>query len=259
MLHAPVYGKCKKLTSSTSLLGLSATLKLYSDRSKINLALETSEYQFENIAAQLFMKLRQQLGLVERNCQLPQEELCGNFDKQLIPEMFAIKIRYTTSKDCQEDFIIDRLKLLLKNGINVQFDKKVVSFTTIAFSPFEYDQYCRYVRDQYQVGKETLLPYIDFQSFSSCPSVSLNVDHYKNLMKQARETSQRRDINSLFNLTALDTHVTHKKGKLSVEVCFESYSSVLQKANHGMSYFCMKTTLVVMTLLSFILNIFMTL
>ena len=257
MLHVPVNGKCKKLTSSTSLLGLSATLKLYPELIKINLISETSEYQIENIAEKLFKKLRQQLGLVERKCQPRDEDLCGNFDEKSIPNIFAIKIRYTTSEDCQESFIVDRLQMLLKNGINVQFDKEVVSFTAIAFSPLEYSQYCGNVRDKYYVGKWSYLLYFDFQRFSRCPSVVLNVDHYKNLMKQASETSQRRDINSLFNLTALDCRVTLEKENFSVEVCFESYSSVLQKANHGMYYFCMKTMLVVATLLSILLNIVM--
>ena len=259
MLHAPVNGKCKKLTSSTSLLRLSATLKLYPDRSKINLTSETSKYQIENVAAHFFKKLRQQLGLVERKCQPRDEELCGNFDEKSIPEIFAIKIRYTTSEDCQVTFIVDRLQMLLKNGINVQFDKEVVSFNAIAFSPLEYSQYCENVRDKYNVRIYTYFLYFDFQRFSRCPFVLLNVGHYENLMKQASETSQRRDINSLFNLTALDCRVTLEKENFSVEVCFESYSSVLQKANHGMCYFCMKTTLVVMTLLSIILNIVMTL
>ena len=262
MLHAPVNGKCKTLTSSTSLLRLSATLKLYPDRSKINLTSETSKYQIENVAAQLFKKLRQQLGLVERNCQPrddDDEELCGNFDEKSIPEIFAIKIRYITSEDCQVSFIVDRLQMLLKNGINVQFDKEVVSFNAIAFSPLEFSQYCENVRDKYNFSIILKIFYFDFQRFSRCPFVLLNVGHYENLMKQASETSQRRDINSLFNLTALDYRVTLEKENFSVEVCFESYSSVLQKANHGMCYFCMKTTLVVMTLLSIILNIVMTL
>ena len=256
MLYAPVYGTCKKLISSTRLLGLSATLKLYLERSMINLSSATSKFQIENIGETLFKKLRRKLGLIERKCQIREEGLCGTFDNKSIPELFAIRIRYTTSEYCQEDFIIDRIQWLLNNTIKVQFDKEFFSMSAVAFSPLEYFDYCTNARDHYNVGKLLLLEYIDFQRFSRCPSVLLNVDHYTNLMKKASETSQRREINSLFNLTTLGSNVTLGKENLTVHVCFESYSSVLWKANHGMSYFCMKTMLVVMSLLSSVFNIF---
>ena len=255
MLHAPIYGKCEKLISSTSLLGISASFKLDSQRSESVLILETSEFRVENFAETLFKKLQRKLSLVKGNCDLRKEALCGTFENKSIPGMFAIQIRYTTAKGCQEDLINDRILWLLNETINVQLEKKFVSFTATAISSMEYFRYCTSARDKYNVGTWLALKYIDFQSFIGCPSVLLNEGHYANLMGNASEASQREKINHIFNLTALGSNITSQNENFTTQVCFESYSSVLM-ANQRVSNACMnkETDMMVLTIIACLLS-----
>ena len=239
MLHAPVYGKCEKLIESTILLALSAAFKLYPDQAKANLSSNTSKYRIENVASNLFPKLRRKLKLVEGKCQLGFEHICGTFNGAFLPEMFAIEICYTTTEECQADIIIEGIQLFLQNGIKFKIENEPVTLTAVALSALEYKQ-CKLnkARDKKNVSYwlSRLLPVYDFQSFSRCPSVALNAYHYTNLMKQAHDDTQKRNINSLFNLTALGSNVAPNGTKVTIHVCYGSYSSVLQQKNHGMPY-----------------------
>ena len=255
MLHAPIFEKCEKLISSTSLLGISASIKLDTQRSKSALILETSEFRVENFAETLFKKLQRKLSLVKGNCDLRKEALCGTFENKSIPGMFAIQVRYTTAKGCQEDLINDRILWLLNETINVQLEKKFVSFTATAVSSLEYFRYCTSARDKYSVGTWLGLEYIDFQRLTGCPSVYLNEGHYANLMKKANEASQRERVNRLFNLTELGSIMAPEKENFTTQVCFESYSSVLM-ANHRVSNACMnkETGMMVLTMVACLLS-----
>ena len=240
MLHAPVYGKCEKIVSSTNLLGISSSLKLYPERGGVGLAAETSEFHVENFAITLFKKLQRKLGLVKGKCGLREEALCGTFGNNTIPEMFAVNIKYTTTEGCQKDFIIDRIKNLLNDTIKIQFVTTFVSVTAIAFTSVEYVNYCTSARDKYHIEKLSGFEYNDFQRFIGCPTVTLNASQYANLMKQASGASQKREINSLFNLTSLGSKVAPDNSTVSAHVCFDAYSSVFGRANLGMCTACMK-------------------
>ena len=237
MLQAPVYGKCEKLIESTILLALSAAFKLYPDQAKANLSSNTTKYRIENVAANLFPKLRRELKLVGDRCQLGFEYICGTFNGSFLPEMFAIEMCYTTTDKCQAGIIIERIQLFLQNGIKIRIENELVTLTAVALSALEYKQYkLNKAVKQGSFRLKGLLPVYDFQIFSRCPSVALNANHYTNLMKQAHDDTQKRNINSLFNLTALGSNVAPNGNKVTVHVCYGSYSSVLRQKNHGMSY-----------------------
>ena len=238
MLNAPVYGNFKKIISSTNLLGISASLKLFPEQGGIGLAAETSEFHVENFAETFFKKLQRKLGLVKGKCGLREEALCGTFGNNTIPEMFAVNIKYTTTEDCQNDFIIDRIKDLVHDTIKMQFDKTFVSLTSIAFTSVEYVNYCTSARDKYHMEKLSGFEYNDFQRLIGCPTVTLNASHYANLMKQASGASQRREIHSLFNLTSLESNVAVDNSTFSARVCFDANYSVFGRANHGVCIAC---------------------
>ena len=102
--------------------------------------------------------------------------------------------------------------------------------------------------------------YNDFQRFIGCPTVTLNASHYANLMKQASGASQKREINSLFNLTSLGSKVAPDNSTFSARVCFDAYSSVFGRANHGMCTVCMKkeVILVVLWTITYLLSMHIT-
>ena len=247
MLQAPVNGKCVKLVSSTRLLGLKAAFILYPVWRKTNFAFDKSSYHIKNIAEKLIPKVRRELGLVKGKCHVCYVSIYGLYDENKLPKMFSLRTNFHTSEECQENPIIDRMDLLLQKEIMVQYGQEYMTLTISAAPSDEDNNDFMEARDKY-IMTQNLCPtpeLLDLQQFSGCPSVSLKYETYANLMQQTNEMSQKREINSLFNITTMGSNIAPHVQNFSARVCLEAYLSILPNKNLGVSFPPIKIMLVV--------------
>ena len=216
---------------------------MYPKRTKTKLAFDESKYNIESVAEKVIPKIRKGLGLQKGRCQLCYENMYGVYDENMVPEVFLTDTTFYTSEQCQEDLIVERMELLLKNEIKMMFGGDHMILTVAAASPDEYDTIYNNsavytMTDNYcLIGGEAY----DLRRFNACPSVSFNQENYSNLMQQARDVSEKRDINALFKFESTGANIASITKNFTVQICLESYMSVLSRKNDGGNDFPLKT------------------
>ena len=241
------------LISSTRFLNLRATFRLFPKWTKTDLPFDDSNYHIESVAEKLIPKIRRKLGLQDGRCKPCEETIYGIYNEQNVPEMFSTDIRFYTSEHCQEDVISQRMNLLLQNQIKMMFGRDHVTLNVAADTPDEYDTNFinapvrHYMTLKYcPRGSKTL----DLNRFNGCPSVSLNQENYASLMQQAKDTSERRNINELFKFESNETKLFSITNNFTAQVCFESYLTVLPRENTGVAEISKTTPVLIIVLIS---------
>ena len=227
--------------SSTRFLELRTRLLIYPKWTKTNLE---TKYHIESVAEKIFPKIRRGLGLLKARCQICNERIYGVYDEKMVPEMFLTETSFYTTEQCQDDAIVERMESLLKNGIEMLFGQDHVILTVFAASPDEYDNIYNSDPVVYTLTSnfcDRRNEVYDLRLFNTCPSVSLNQENYANLMQQAKYISQKRDINALFKFDSTGANSASITKNFTVQVCFESYRSVLSRKNNGGNDFPVKT------------------
>ena len=247
MLQAPVHGKCVKLVTETRLLGLQVSFLLYPIWDHTTIAFDQSTYDISDYARTIIPKIRRELGLTNGKCQVCYEAIYGIYDEDKFPEKFLVSTNFHTAEECQTDFIIDRMDLLLRNELKVQFGAEYVTFAVYSASSEEFKN----ADDMYIMTSKPCPTYdfLDIQKFRVCPSVSLNYETYVNLMKQTSDQSQRQDINIVFDLKSQGSDVVPDKQNFTAQVCLESYLSILPTNSIGVAVVPVTLTLVAMNMI----------
>ena len=235
MKQAPVYGKCVPFISSTRYLSLRATFRLFPIWTKTSFASGKSEIDVETFGNKLFPKIRRGLGLSNGRCKVCVETIYGTYDEQEVLVMFATDTVFYTSEDCQEDAIVERMNGFITNEIKILIGQDVMALTVLPAPSDEFD-----------AGfKSTTIWFRNLPNFCSrnrpldlrrlvgCPLVSLNQDQYATLINRAKDKTHKKAINALFKFEAMGSEKVSTVDNFTVEVCFESYRSVLPQKNTG--------------------------
>ena len=240
------------LISSTRFLNLRATFRLFPKWTKTDLPFNDSNYHIESVAEKLIPKIRRKLGLMDGQCKPCEESIYGIYNEQNVPEMFSTDTRFYTSEQCQEDVIVERMKLL-QNEVKMMFGRDHVTLNVVEAISDEYDyNFSNATAKHYMTLK--YCPFgskpLDLNRFIGCPSVSLNQENYASLMRQARDTSERRNINELFKFESNETKLFSITNNFAAQVCFESYLTVLPRENTGVAEISKTAPVLIIVLIS---------
>ena len=238
---------------------------------KTNTTFKGFSFDFDKVASNLSSTVGQKFGPCkpcEEAVFAPYINKTGAANGNLVPEWFSISLLFYTTKRCQENLIIVRINQLLGKEIKLPMGEEYMTLIISAATKEENDQYISYEGDMQVISAKCPMMYIftDFQKLSSCPSVSLNFTDYTTLMRSTTQMSKKRLIDSLFKQTekegktatntennvaantetAVEGNIATNTDNFKVEVCFETYLSVLPKKNHGFSCGPMRIVLLVL-------------
>ena len=247
-----MYGKCVSLISSTKFLHLRATFRLFPKWTKTNFSFDESNYHIESVAEKLIPKIRRKLGLQGGKCKPCEESIYGIYSEQNVPEMFSTDTQFYTSEHCQEDAIVERMKFL-QNEVKMMFGRDHVTLNVVEAMSDEYDKnFSNATAKHYMTLKYCPLGSkpLDIHRINGCPSVLLNQETYVSLMRHARDTSERRNINALFKFESNRAKLVSITNNFTAQVCFESYLSVLPQENTGVAEFSKTTPVLIIVLIS---------
>ena len=166
--------------------------------------------------------------------------------------MFATSTMFYTSEDCQEDVITESLNTVIQNELKIPLGQNKITLTVEAISTNEYDA-------EFRNDSKTMLPsfcrrgpqFFDLFRFSECPSVTLNQDHYISLMRQTKDAAQKAAVNALFKFESIGSDLASTADNFAVQVCFESYRTVLHvpRKNNGIANFSKRSVVLFVALI----------
>ena len=250
---------------------------------KPNAGFDESSFHFEDVATNLSHIVWQTLA----PCKRCEETFYASFGNRItaesgkrFAEWFSNFISFHTTESCQEDLIVEKLNRLLGSEIQLPIGNEYITLM-ISTVNREEDRYYQDAQHRYIIITNSYCQNVmDFRDISVCPSVQLNFTDYNALMRSTQKMSKRRLINSLFRQTAkegdgtfnTENDDTTNMGKdasnmaedaantennvainidsFKVQVCLESYLSVLPKKNQGRTSSSAKVVLFVAIILS---------
>ena len=168
--------------------------------------------------------------------------------------MFATNTMFYTSEDCQEDVITESLNTLIQNEIKVPLELNKITLTVEAISTNEYDAESRNASKTLTILPSFCRrgpPLFDLFRFSECPSVTLNQEHYTSLMRQTKDAAQKVAVNDLFKFESMGSDLASTADNFAVQVCFESYRTVLHvpRKNNGIANFSRRSVVLFVALI----------
>ena len=277
LLQTPVHGQCEPVLSGTRQLGVLAVLAFTPKWVKTNNASQAYDFNFDSAARNLSKIVGKGFG----RCKPCEHVVFAKYPNKtaavngnMLPERFSMSLFFYTSEKCQESLIIERINELHEKEIKLPIGSESM---TLIISTVPKEKYTQYTQlDQDMLWSTAGCPmrmkvFAKFDDLSRCPSVSLNLTDYTNLMKSTTPMSKKRLINVIFKQTANEGNVATNMGNdatnmdhdttnrednnftnvtknTKVQVCVETYLSVLPKKNQGMSSSPVKLVLFVMVI-----------